>query len=59
MNKKTIDVKTFAKMYGFGINRSYELVKQEGFPCFHCGKRTLIFVDQLDEWFKENKGGRC
>ena len=58
MERKTIDVKTFAKMYGFGVTRSYELIKQDDFPVFYCGRRILILVYELDQWFAQHKGVR-
>lgn len=58
MNKKTITVKEFAAAYGFGVTRSYELIKQDNFPVMYCGRRILILVDQLDDWFAQHKGVR-
>ena len=45
-------------MYGFGVTRSYELIKQDDFPVIYCGRRILILVNELDQWFAQHKGVR-
>lgn len=59
MNKKIsklISVKEFSEKYGFGLNKSYEIVNSEKFPVIRCGRKYLIIEDKIDDWIYSNIG---
>lgn len=55
-NKKLITVKEFAKEYGIGSNKAYEMVNSKGFPVIRLGKKILIVRDRVDEFLYSNIG---
>lgn len=56
MEKKTIDVKEFAKIYGIGITSAYNIVRYKDFPKIKVGKKIIIFKDEIDIWFRKHQG---
>ena len=59
MNKSTMSVQDLALEMGISLPKAYELVKTEGFPCLHIGKRILIPVDAFQKWLNNSvNGGR-
>ena len=55
-NKKLITVKEFAKEYGIGTNKAYEMVNSKGFPIVKLGRKILIIKDRIDEFLYDNVG---
>ena len=55
-NKKLITVKEFAKEYGIGSNKAYDMVNSKGFPVIRLGKKILIVRDRVDEFLYSNIG---
>ncbi|CED92959.1 Helix-turn-helix domain [Romboutsia ilealis] len=55
-NKKLMTVKEFAKEYGLGTNKAYEMVRAKGFPVITLGKKKLIVRDRIDEFLYKNIG---
>lgn len=55
-NKKLMIVKEFAKEYGLGTNKAYEMVRAKGFPVITLGKKKLIVRDRIDEFLYRNIG---
>lgn len=47
-----VSTSTAAEMLGVSRPKVYDLMRQEGFPCFKVGGRTLISVDGLREWVR-------
>lgn len=55
-NKKLITVKEFAKEYGIGTNKAYEMVNSKGFPVVKLGRKILVIRDRIDEFLYNNVG---
>lgn len=55
--KPIMNVKEFAKAYGLGYNKAYQLVHTKGFPMFKCGRKIIIITSKVDE-FLENCIGK-
>jgi excisionase family DNA binding protein len=55
-NKKLITVKEFAKEYGIGTNKAYEMVNSKGFPVVKLGRKLLVIKDKVDEFLYNNVG---
>jgi len=45
-----------AHMLGISKPKMYEVMRQEGFPAFKLGGRTLISVDGLRQWVADQAG---
>ena len=45
-----------ARMLGISKPKLYEVMRQEGFPAFKLGGRTLISVDGLRQWVADQAG---
>lgn len=54
MNQMAINVKELAKQLGISLPKAYELIKTDGFPSVHLGKRIIIPVTALQEWLSNN-----
>lgn len=53
----TMTVRELAKYLNLGINATYQLVKQPGFPSIWFGeKKCLIPKKEVDRWLSENAG---
>lgn len=53
----TLTVAELAKYLNLGINATYRLVKQPGFPAIKIGeKRYLTPVKAVDKWLEEQTG---
>ena len=46
-----------ARLLGRSKPKVYELMGQEGFPSFKLGGRTLVSVDGLREWVRNQSKG--
>ena len=46
-----------ARLLGISKPTVYELMGQEGFPSFKLGGRTLVSVDGLREWVRNQSKG--
>ena len=55
-NKKLLTVKEFAKEYGLGVNKSYEVVYSKGFPMIKVGRKIYVLKDKVDEFFINSIG---
>ena len=55
-NKKLITVKEFAKEYGIGTNKAYEIVNSKGFPGVKLGRKILVIRDRVDELLYKSIG---
>ena len=55
-NKKLITVKEFAKEYGIGTNKAYEMVNSKGFPLVKLGRKILVIRDRVDEFLYKSIG---
>ena len=45
-----------ARMLGISKPKMYEIMRQENFPAFKLGSRTLISVDGLRQWVADQAG---
>ena len=45
-----------ARMLGISKPKLYEVMRQENFPAFKLGGRTLISVDGLRQWVADQAG---
>lgn len=53
-----ISVSDAAKLLGISRPSMYQVMHQSDFPAFHVGRRTLISVDGLRDWVRQQaKGG--
>ena len=57
MEKLTLSVPEAAKMLGLCTARVYELSRMPSFPAFKCGNRTVISLEGLREWVKQQAAG--
>lgn len=48
-----------ARLLGVSKPKVYELMGREDFPSFKLGKRTLVSVDGLREWVRDQSGGKA
>lgn len=55
MEKICITVEEMAVMLSISRWTAYELIKVEGFPLVHIGKRTVVSLEGLREWVR--RGG--
>ena len=55
-SKKLITVKEFAKEYGIGTNKAYEMVNSKGFPVVKLGRKILVIKDRVDEFLYKSIG---
>lgn len=55
-SKKLITVKEFAKEYGIGTNKAYEMVNSKGFPVVKLGRKILVIRDRVDEFLYKSIG---
>lgn len=53
MEKLTVSVKEAAEMLGLCTKSVYPLTHREDFPAFRCRGRTVISVEGLREWVRE------
>lgn len=57
-DKLAVSVREAAVLLGLSTKTVYQLTHQEGFPSFKLGERTLVSVDGLREWVRQqSKGG--
>lgn len=56
--QKFLTPKEFNEQYPIGINRVYELIHVDGFPCIFMGRKALIIAAKVDQWFENNIGKR-
>lgn len=54
--KKIITVKEFTEIYGFGMNKAYQIVSAKGFPMIKTGRKINIIASKVDEWLEKNIG---
>ena len=47
-----VSVSKAAELLGISRPKVYELIRQDGFPAFRLGGRTLVSVEGLREWVK-------
>ena len=48
-----ITVKQLSQYLRISLNATYELMRSDGFPTLHIGKRLLVSKDNLLEWIDE------
>ena len=53
MSKLTLSVPEAAKIVGVSSAKMYQLVRTEGFPTVHIGKRILVSAKGLERWIEE------
>lgn len=53
MSKLTLSVPEAAKIVGVSSAKMYQLVRIEGFPTVHIGKRILVSAKGLERWIEE------
>lgn len=53
MSKLTLSVPEAAEVIGVSSAKMYHLVKMEGFPTVHIGKRILVSAKGLERWIEE------
>lgn len=53
MSKLTLSVPEAAKIVGVSSAKMYQMVKIEGFPTVHIGKRILVSAKGLERWIEE------
>lgn len=46
-------VEQLSKELHIGINKSYALIKEPGFPSVRIGGRFYVLTDKIEEWFNE------
>ena len=49
--KLAFTVDEFAAAYGIGRTKVYELINTAGFPAVRLGRRVIIPIDMLKQWF--------
>lgn len=52
--KKTLNAKELAKTLGISLHLAYDLMRREGFPTIHVGKRLLVNAKLLEVWLDKN-----
>lgn len=55
MNEQTITVPELAKHLGIGVQRTYIIITEKGFPVIKKGKNVLIPLNELQKWLKHHK----
>lgn len=53
MEPLAVSVSKAAEMLGISRPKIYDLMRQEGFPSFKVGGRTLVSVEGLKMWIRE------
>ena len=53
MEPLAVSVSKAAEMLGISRPKIYDLMRQEGFPSFKVGGRTLVSVEGLKIWIRE------
>ena len=51
--KYTYSVPEAARALGISESKMYQLVKTEGFPTVHVGRRSLVSIKGLERWVEE------
>ena len=51
--KLTYSVPEAAKVLGVSESRMRQLVRMEGFPTVHIGRRSLVSIKGLERWVEE------
>ncbi len=54
LEKKTLNAKELAKTLGISLHLAYDLMRQDGFPTIHIGKRLLVNAKLLEIWLAKN-----
>lgn len=54
--KRLLTVKEFAKEYGFGVGKAYEIVRTRNFPMFKVGKKIYIISNKIENFFENSIG---
>ena len=54
MDQHYLTVKEAQQYLKIGSTKMSLLLKEEGFPCVHLGRRVLIIKDALDRWMYEH-----
>lgn len=54
MEKTTMSVQELSAQMGISLPKSYELVKEPGFPTIRIGARILIPIEAYKEWLLRN-----
>jgi hypothetical protein len=49
----TISLKEASEIIGVGMNKMYELVRREDFPCIKSGNKWLVITKHLYNWIEE------
>ena len=53
MSKLTLSVPEAAEVIGVSSAKMYQMVRMEGFPTVHIGKRILVSAKGLERWVEE------
>ncbi|MGN0525187.1 helix-turn-helix domain-containing protein [Eubacterium sp.] len=54
--KLTLSVPEAAEIIGLSTARMYQVVRMEGFPAVHIGKRIFVSVKGLEQWIDKQAG---
>lgn len=57
-NRLAVSPSEAARMLGVSKPKIYDLIRQEDFPAFKLGTRTLIAVDGLRQWVADQAGAK-
>ena len=57
MERIAVSVTEAAEMLGMCPKKVYQLTRQEDFPAFKAGNRTVISVEGLREWVRRKATG--
>ncbi len=57
MERIAVSVTEAAEMLGIGTKAAYNLSRRQDFPAFKVNGRTLVSVEGLRLWAKEQAGG--
>jgi len=52
IEKSTMSVQELARQMGISLPKTYELVKEPGFPTIQIGTRILIPVEGFQNWLR-------
>jgi excisionase family DNA binding protein len=52
MERIALTVPEMAKSLGIGVNKAYDLLHIEGFPCIRVGGKYIIPIEPLKKWME-------
>lgn len=54
--KILLTTRELSKCLGIGRDKTYALMKMEGFPSIRMGNSYYVYIDSVKEWIKANEG---